>query len=299
MRSRFRPSGPFAGFPARLLVAACFLLAGAVVSVSAVASCLPVASLPGPQFVKAGLHGAPAVPGLEPLLRRIQAARPAPPPAGQVEITFLGHSSFLIHTPGDVAAITDYNGYIRAGFPPDIVTMNRAHSSHYTDNVEPGVAHILRGWDDVTGIPFHDLRLRDTRVRNIPTNIRDGMGGTRYAANSIFIFEVADLCIAHLGHLHHRLMPEHLGGIGQVDVMLVPIDDGMTAPQTLMADVIMDLNPSVVIPMHYYGSRQVQRFLELMQDRGYGAIHADGASFRLARGVLPRRTVLVLAGGPG
>ncbi|MBV9201128.1 MAG: MBL fold metallo-hydrolase [Alphaproteobacteria bacterium] len=32
-------------------------------------------------------------------------------------------------------------------------------------------------------------------------------GGTRYNGNSIFVFDTADLCIAHLSHLHHTLTP--------------------------------------------------------------------------------------------
>src|SRR5205807_1981794 len=52
---------------------------------------------------------------------------------GEVGLTFLGHASFLIESPQGIAAVTDYNGYMRPPFTPDIVTMNLAHSTHYTD----------------------------------------------------------------------------------------------------------------------------------------------------------------------
>ncbi len=66
---------------------------------------------------------------------------------------------------------------------------------------------MLRGWDSGAGPPHYDLRYRDVRIRNVLTNIRDrnGDGGTEFGGNSIFIFEIADLCIAHLSHLHHTL----------------------------------------------------------------------------------------------
>src|SRR3954452_24318576 len=64
-----------------------------------------------------------------------------------VSITFLGHASFLIESPGGVRIVTDYNDAIRAPATPDIVTMNNAHPTHYSDSVEPGVKYILRGWD--------------------------------------------------------------------------------------------------------------------------------------------------------
>ena len=61
-------------------------------------------------------------------------------------ITFLGHSSFEIDTPQGVRAITDYNGLNGFGRKPDIVTMNNAHSTHYTDHPEEGITHVLPGW---------------------------------------------------------------------------------------------------------------------------------------------------------
>ena len=61
-------------------------------------------------------------------------------------------------------------------------------------------------------------------MRSVATNIRDYAGGTQRHGNSIFIFEVANLCIAHLGHLHHTLTQQQLNEIGRVDVVLVPVD---------------------------------------------------------------------------
>jgi L-ascorbate metabolism protein UlaG (beta-lactamase superfamily) len=120
-------------------------------------------------------------------------------PREGVSITFLGHASFLIESPGGVRIVTDYNDAIRAPVTPDIVTMNNAHPTHYSDSVEPGVKYILRGWDPAGGVASHRLEYRDVRIHNVPTNVRE-FGGTRYNGNSIFVFDIADLCIAHLGH---------------------------------------------------------------------------------------------------
>ena len=128
-----------------------------------------------------------------------------------VSITFLGHASFLIESPGGVRIVTDYNDAIRAPVTPDIVTMNNAHPTHYSEAVEPGVKYVLRGWDPAGGVANHHLEYRDIRIRNVPTNVRE-LGGTRYNGNSIFVFEVAGLCIAHLGHRHHTLTATHLAG---------------------------------------------------------------------------------------
>ncbi|MGI9498763.1 MAG: MBL fold metallo-hydrolase, partial [Geminicoccaceae bacterium] len=155
----------------------------------------------------------------------------------------------------------------------------------------------LRGWGEDGRIAVHDLDFKDIHVRNIPTNIRD-FGGTRYNSNSIFVFELADLCIAHLGHLHHTLTDQHLGELGLIDVLLVPIDGVYTMAQELMVEVIEQIGPSIVIPMHYFSRLGVERFVGLMQGR-YEAVYSNTPTVILSRLRLPYRKIVVLAGDGG
>ena len=219
---------------------------------------------------------------------------PAALAAGSVRLTFLGHSSFLIETPQGASAITDYNGMVRAAEPPDLVTMNNAHSTHYTDFVDPAVKHVLRGWDPKGGVAVHDVTHLDMHVRNVPTNVRD-FGGVRTNGNSIFIFEVADMCIAHLGHLHHVLTDVHLAELGMIDVLLVPVDGSFTMAQELMVEVIEQILPALIIPMHYFGPSTLNRFISLIGDR-YEVEIADEPTVVLSRHTLPYRKILVLPG---
>jgi L-ascorbate metabolism protein UlaG (beta-lactamase superfamily) len=258
--------------PLTMLAAAATLVA---TTGAALANCFPVAQGPA---------------GIQPI-----ALQPAAlPDQGEVRLSFLGHSSFLIETPEGVSVITDYNGAVRAAEPPDIVTMNNAHSTHYTDFVEPGVKHILRGWDPDGGMAVHALTEGDLHVRNVPTNVRQ-YGGARYNGNSIFVFEIADLCIAHLGHLHHTLTDVHLGELGYIDVLLVPADGAFTMAQELMVDVIHQISPTLVIPMHYFSSHTLARFLALLED-SYQPLYSDTATVTLSSLKLPYHKVLVLPG---
>ena len=137
-------------------------------------------------------------------LRRVAAK------AEEVAITYVGHSTYYIDTPGGVRIATDFNGAYRTGRLPDVVTMNRAHSTHYTLFPDPKIAHVLHGWGE-NGQPAHVApRVGDVYIRNVTTDIRryygeDSGGEMIRDGNSIFIFEVAGLCIGHLGHLHHKL----------------------------------------------------------------------------------------------
>lgn len=217
---------------------------------------------------------------------------------GAVRITYVGHATFTIETPQGITAATDYNDYVRPAVPPAIATMNHAHSTHYTDRPDPAIRHVLRGWSMDGRPPRHEIQLGDMRVRNVPTNIRRGLGGdsTEYYGNSIFIFEAAGLCIAHLGHLHHSLQPEHIQAIGKVDVVLAAVDGSWTLDHAGIAEVIAQLQPKVVIPMHYFSERVLQRFLSVMA-ASHAIDYATGDSIIVSIDTLPARpTIRVLAG---
>jgi len=222
---------------------------------------------------------------------RLVAAKPE----GAVGITFLGHASFLLESPGGVRIVTDYNDLIRAPMVPDIVTMNNAHSTHYTDTIEPGVKFVLRGWGATNQGANHQLEYRDVRVHNVPTNVRE-FGGTRYNGNSIFVFEVADLCIAHLGHLHHTLTETHLAELGPVDVVMVPVDGAYTLNQEDMLSVLQQIKPVLVLPMHIFSRSTLDRFLTRVGDL-YKVRWSDDPSLTLTRADLPKEPeVRVLPG---
>jgi L-ascorbate metabolism protein UlaG (beta-lactamase superfamily) len=212
-----------------------------------------------------------------------------------VSITFLGHASFLIESPGGVRIVTDYNDAIRAPVTPDIVTMNNAHPTHYSDSVELGVKYILRGWDPAGGVATHRLEYRDVRIHNVPTNVRK-FGGTRYNGNSIFVFEIADLCIAHLGHLHHTLTQTHLAELGTIDVVMVPVDGVWTLNQDEMIEVLRQIEPKIIIPMHIFTQATLDKFLTKIGDL-YAVRPAASRTLVLTRSELPSEAQIVVLPG--
>ncbi len=90
----------------------------------------------------------------------------------EVTITYAGHSTYYIDTPGGVRIATDYSGAYTTGRLPDVVTMNRAHGTHYTLFPDPHIPHVLHGWGD-NGEPAKiALRVGDVFIRNVTTDIR-------------------------------------------------------------------------------------------------------------------------------
>ncbi|MFV0295144.1 MAG: MBL fold metallo-hydrolase [Hyphomicrobiaceae bacterium] len=214
-----------------------------------------------------------------------------------IHITFVGHSTFLIESRQGVKIATDYNDHVRPLEVPDIATMNHAHSSHFTDRPDPRIAHVLRGWNPNGGPVLHDLTVRDVRVRNLPTNIRSfATGGTEEFGNSIFIFEMGALCIAHLGHLHHPLSARQLGQIGHMDVVLATVDGSFTLDTPGMIEVLRALKAPLIIPMHYFSSFTLGRLLEAAKAH-FEIEMSDKSDIVVTRASLPRKAkILVLPG---
>jgi L-ascorbate metabolism protein UlaG (beta-lactamase superfamily) len=155
---------------------------------------------------------------LRPIVIPAAFTQAAVPANGEVKITYAGHSTFVIESASGVRIATDFSGSHGAELQPRVVTMNKAHRTHYTDAPDPGIEHVLRGWNPEGGAAEHKLVVDDVFIRNVSTDIRGG-GVMESDGNSIFIFEVADLCIGHLGHLHHMLTDEDYGAIGRLDVV--------------------------------------------------------------------------------
>ena len=135
----------------RSLIAALFTLAAALCPLAASAQladrCLAVAEAPR--------------------LCSPPTSRPVALKPTEVRMTFVGHSTWLIESPGAVKIATDYNDYLRPSVVPDIATMNRAHTTHYSNFPDPAIKHVLRGWNPEggPGQARHDRRRRSRAQR--------------------------------------------------------------------------------------------------------------------------------------
>ena len=228
------------------------------------------------------------------------ALREAATAADEVAITYAGHSTYFIDTPGGVRIATDYSGAYQVGRLPDVVTMNRAHSTHYTLFPDPHISHVLHGWGD-DGQPAHvDERIGDVTIRNVTTDIRRYLGedsGSEMIrdGNSIFIFEVAGLCIGHLGHLHVPLDDSHLAAIGRIDILMVPIDGTYTMSLDGISDIVRRLRASVVLPMHRFAT-PLDDFMRRIGQQFAIEVRTE-RTLQISRDLLPGTpTVIILSG---
>ncbi len=224
-----------------------------------------------------------------------KAAYTDPVPEFSVRISYIEHAMFLIQTEGGLSAITDYAGISLGDWLPDVVTMNHAHTTHFTMFPNPDIPHILKGWGNSPQPAEHYVDLGEMLIRNVATDIRSRFGGPpEVNGNSIFVFEVEGLCIGHLGHLHHEPTDEQYAALGRVDVVMAAVDGGMTLPTDAIVRILKRLKSSVVIPMHWFGRFTLDQFLADMADE-FDVVKPDTSEYIVSLRNLPKRpTVMVL-----
>ncbi|MCJ7790802.1 MAG: MBL fold metallo-hydrolase [Dehalococcoidia bacterium] len=162
-----------------------------------------------------------------------------------MEITWLGHSCFLIKGK-EKTIITDPChpdlGY-RLGEPKaDIVTLSHFHPGHsYIEGVaddpkqinSPGEYEI--GGTFITGVAsFHDDKKGELRGKN-----------------TIYVIEMDDITLCHLGDLGHPLDPHLIEELGDIDILFLPTGEVSTIPIDTAVEIVRQLEPPIVIPMHY------------------------------------------------
>ena len=183
-----------------------------------------------------------------------------------VTIQWLGHSSFLIVTPGGATALTDPHSRYASPTVPDIVTISNEHPTHNQAQSVPGGARVLRGrtsdgeWIEV------NVTVGDLSIKSLPSS-----GGNAIdipAQNTIFVFRTEGLCIVHLGNLRQPLNEAQRQRLGRPDILMIPIDGHWTLSYDQIATTITQLQPAIVLPMHYDFPEHVRLFMEFIKATG-------------------------------
>jgi L-ascorbate metabolism protein UlaG (beta-lactamase superfamily) len=82
-------------------------------------------------------------------------------------------------------------------------------------------------------------------------SFHDNVSGVERGHSTIFILEVEELKICHLGDLGANLTEKQLEEIDGVDVLFIPIGGTFTIDGKKAAELVHKIEPAIVIPMHY------------------------------------------------
>ena len=161
-----------------------------------------------------------------------------------MEITYLGHSCFKIRGK-QATVVTDPYGpgvVLDQGKTAGIVTVSHDHPNHSNASGMSGNPRIINrpGEYEVAG----------ALIIGVPT-FHDNEKGAKRGKNTVFVVEMDDLSLCHLGDLGHPLTDAQLEEIGRVDVLMVPVGGVHTIGSSSAAALVRQMDPRIVLPMHY------------------------------------------------
>jgi L-ascorbate metabolism protein UlaG (beta-lactamase superfamily) len=164
-----------------------------------------------------------------------------------MEISWLGHSCFQLKGKS-VTLITDPFspqtdspaglGKVSAS----IVTISHDHQGHNNATGVGGNPRVVRGPGE--------YEISDVLITGV-ASYHDNERGKQLGRNTIYVIHMDDLVICHLGDLGHTLQEEQMEEVADADVLFVPIGGQHTINAAAAAEVISQVEPRVVIPMHY------------------------------------------------
>ncbi len=175
---------------------------------------------------------------------------------GTMNIQWLGHSCFRIEGSRSVVVTDPYSpslGFLLGDLTANIVTISHQHPGHsYVQGVS-GKPRLITSPGE--------YEISDVFILGVAT-FHDGERGKQRGKNTAYVIEADGVSIGHLGDLGHVLTAEQAEEIEHVDVLLLPVGGVTTINAPLAAQVVRQLEPKVVIPMHYKTPAMVDWELE-------------------------------------
>ena len=179
-------------------------------------------------------------------------------------IFWLGQACFVIQTGGLTILADPYNpkmGYeVRSVEGVDVVTVSHEHGDHNCVAMATGKPLVLRGLT-AGAADFNpvDQKVKDVHIYSV-NSYHDDANGKRRGRNAIFVFEVQSanppLRIVHMGDIgQKRLTEAQIKAIGPTDVLMLPVGGFYTIDAEGANQVLADLKPKIVIPMHWKTSK--------------------------------------------
>ena len=161
-----------------------------------------------------------------------------------MDVTWLGHGCFRLRGRGAAVVTDPYPpaiGLKLSRLDADLVTVSHEHENHnYTQVVRDAYEIRGPGEYEVAGVS----------VIGVPT-YHDAEKGAKHGRNTVYLIEIDDVRVCHLGDLGHKLDDAEAEAISAPDVLLVPVG-GYTAINAVQAaEVVRQLEPRFVVPMHY------------------------------------------------
>lgn len=162
-----------------------------------------------------------------------------------MEIMWLGYSCFRLRGKNTVVVTDPYPpglGYTMDNPSARIITVSHQHPEHSYVQAVSGEPHQITrpGEYEIGGVLIIGI-----------STYHDSEKGARSGKNTVYVIEIDEITICHLGDLGHPLSSNQVEELGNIDVLLVPVGGGSTISASQGAGVVRAIEPKIVIPMHY------------------------------------------------
>jgi L-ascorbate metabolism protein UlaG (beta-lactamase superfamily) len=223
---------------------------------------------------------------------RVAFTQTADTTTGVTILEWLGHSSFLLTSPGGTHLLTDPNAWHPTSVTPHAVTISNLHTTHRMVEGIAGKPQLLWGVTPTQTLNRIAVSINDITIFNVPSYAGRDERDRETVQNSMFVFRTGGLCFIHLGNLRHPLTTEQLQRIGRPDVVMVPVEGFLNLSLEEILLVIRQLQPLLVIPMHIETPEQARIFTASAATH-HPVRRIAGRRLILSRNLLPNRTEIV------
>lgn len=164
-----------------------------------------------------------------------------------MEITFIAHASFKLRG-NKATVVTDPFDpvFLNLKFPKieaDIVTVSHEHADHnYVEGIMTTDPLIIQGPGEYESKGVNIIGV---------SSFHDDKNGAERGINTIYRYEMDGISLVHLGDLGHKLSDSQLELLDGVDILMIPVGGFYTMPSSTAVEVVNQIEPLVIIPMHY------------------------------------------------
>lgn len=197
-----------------------------------------------------------------------------------MEIYPLDHSSFRIKGKSATVVTDPYLKMAEA----DIVTVSHDHFDHNVISKIGGTPFIISGPGE--------YEIKGVTVVGTPT-FHDDKEGAERGKNVVYKITIDEVRICHLGDLGHKLTDAQLDAIGDVDILLIPVGGKYTIDSKIAAQVVAQVEPLIVIPMHYDGKLELEPVANFLKEMGAEAVAAQ-PKLVISKEKLPEATTVIV-----
>lgn len=162
-----------------------------------------------------------------------------------MELTWLGHSCFRLRGK-DATLLTDppapSTGYAPGRVTADIITISHHHPGHDYVKIVAGDPKVVDGPGE--------YEVQQILITGVQT-FHDQERGALLGRNTAYLITMDDVRFCHLGDLGAPLDDRAQEALNGADVLFVPVGGGNSLDAERAAEVIAQLEPRIVVPMHY------------------------------------------------